>query len=89
LLFLKALKWRALLCQRPDFHIQTVFDCGALFGNFNRFLQVIDLEQKITADGFFRFGEGTIGYHVSLFPGNDFAFISIQGVAGCYLPLLA
>jgi hypothetical protein len=57
LLFLDTLKWRAHLGQWPDFHLQTVFESGTPFGDFNRFLQVIDLEQKITANRFLRFSE--------------------------------
>src|ERR1700756_4538266 len=50
-----ALKGRALLGYPTDFDVQTVFESRALLSDFDRFIEVADLQQEITANRFFRF----------------------------------
>jgi hypothetical protein len=83
-----ALKGRALLGYPTDFDVQTVFESRALLSDFDRFIEVADLQQEITANRFFRFSKRAIRYALSSLSGNEFAFIPIQGLAAFDLALL-
>ncbi len=68
-LFIYALHGTALIGHRPDFDSHTVFQCRTLFGDFHRFVEIVQLQEEIAADGFLGLGKRTICDRPSL-PGN-------------------
>jgi hypothetical protein len=68
-LFVYALHVPALLGHGSDFDSHTVFQCWTLFGDFQRFIEIIQFQEEIAADGFLGLGKRTICDRPSL-PGN-------------------
>src|ERR1051325_9347240 len=61
---------RATLGQGTDFDFHALIEAGALPGDFDGFVEVADVEDKVAADGFFGFGIGAIGNRAAIF-GKD------------------
>ena len=70
-LFVYALQMPALLGHRSDFDSHTVIQCWTLFGDFQRFIEIIQCQEEIAADGFLGLGKRTVCDRPSL-PGNNF-----------------
>jgi hypothetical protein len=75
----------ALVGYRPDFDRQTIFQCWTLFGDFQRFIKIVQYQEEIAADGLLGLGERTIRDRPSL-PGN-YLSLTFERLGAFDLPL--
>ena len=54
------LEYRTLRENRADFNADAVSQCGHRSRDFDRFVQVVGMQDEITAHRFFRFGKWTV-----------------------------